>query len=568
MRTENQPDNQLCKQKQMTATDVRIILFASLILTVIGIVGALRITQHTESRYDLDIFFHQFVVHDLPGSVLCGLILILAMVQFRRSLLPARVFDLIDRYRWAVAVVLAGLLSIGTLTIYRNHPLCLDEFSQLFQAKLFAAGKIWAEYPPELLERLLPSTRNFFMPSLQTGHVITWYWPGYSLLQTPFVLIGAPWLLNPLLSAGTILLIRHLAANLYPDTNSPSWAMLLTLASPAFIVNCISYYSMPAQLFLNLLFTVLILEISPGRLIAAGFVGSLALLQKNPVPHFFYALPWIIWIAARRYGWRSLIWLAVGYMPLSLFIGFGWAALRLQFKLQNTTEGSTFWEGLHSLVVGTLTGDFMRVVYYRSTALLKLAVWAVPGLVVLALVGARRCWKDSRIKVLVFSALLTFIGYYVFWPSQGHGWGYRYFHGAWGTLPLLVCGLVAARRNGLPGKFTPLACAVGTLVVLSFVLLNGLRLYQVDSFMDRHLAQLPLLDPQRKQICFIRPEEGYYSIDLIQNDPFLRSNTVFIKSFGPEDEKQFIDKYYPDAVPKSDSPDTRVWYIDEQQAKE
>ena len=561
MRTENQPDNQLCMQKQMTATDVRIILFASLILAIIGIIGALRILGQTDSIYDLHIFFHQFVVHDLPGSILCGLILVLAMVQFQRSLLPARVLDLIDSYRWVIAGILAGLLAIGTLTIYHNHPLCLDEYAQLFQAKLFSAGRIWAEYPPELLNRLLPSARNFFMPSLQTGHVITWYWPGYSLLQTPFVLIGAPWLLNPLLGAGTILLIRHLAANLYPGTNAPSWAMLLTLASTAFIVNCISYYSLPAQLFLNLLFTALILEISPGRLVAAGFVGSLALIQKNPVPHFFYALPWIIWIGARHGGSRSLIWLAVGYLPLSLFIGFGWVAIRLQFKLQNTIESSSFWEGLHNLLVETLTGDFIRVVYYRSTALLKLAAWCVPGLIVFALIGARRCWKDARIKVLAFSALLTFFGYYLFWPSQGHGWGYRYFHGAWGTLPLLACGLVAVKKAESSKKFTPLACAMGTLAVLSLVLLNGLRLYQVDAFIDRHLSQLPSLETGREQICFIRPEEGYYSIDLIENDPFLRSKTIFIKSFGLEDEKQFIEKYYPDAVPKSDAPDGRVWYI-------
>jgi len=324
MRIGNQSDNRLYIQKPMTTADVRIILFASLILAVLGVVGALRILDQLPSVYEMHIFFHQFVVHDLSGSVLCGLLLIFAMLPFRWSLLPVRILDIIDRYRWAVAAVLTGLLAIGTLTIYRNYPLCVDEFAQFFQAKIFAAGRIWTEYPPVLLDRLLPFTNGFFAVSRQTGYVISDYWPGYSLLQTPFVLIGAPWLLNPLLGAGALLLIRHIAAELYPDTNAPSWAMLFTLASPAFIVNCISYYSMPAQLFLNLLFTALILEVTPRRLIAAGLVGSLALLQKNPVPHIFYALPWIVWIAARRGGWRSLIWLVIGYLPLSLLIGFGW----------------------------------------------------------------------------------------------------------------------------------------------------------------------------------------------------------------------------------------------------
>jgi hypothetical protein len=567
MQIDKKPDNQLSMQKPMTATDVRNILLTALVFAVLGAVEAFFILERSHSIYKIDMFFHQFMVHDLPGSILSGVLLILAMVQFRRSLLPARVLDFIDRQRWAVAAVLTGLLAIGTLTIYHNYTLCMDEYAQLFQAKLFAAGRIWAQYPPGLLNRLLPQTWAFFTNSNITGRAIEGYWPGYSLLQTPFVFFGVPWLLNPLLAAGTLLLIRHIALKLYPGTNAPSWAMLFTLASPVFIVSCISYYSMPAQLFLNLLFTALILEITPGRLVAAGFIGSLALIQKNPVPHIFYALPWIVWIAARRGGLRSLLWLAIGYLPLSIFLGFGWFALRSYITAQTETASKTFWEqlkGLHSIF---MVRDFRQVVYSRYLAFLKLAVWAVPGLVVLAAIGARRGWKDARIKVLTFSAILTFFGYFLFEATQGHGWGYRYFHGAWGTLPLLACGLVAVKRDGSPVQFTPLTCAAGTLVVLSFVLLNGLRLYQVDAFIDRHLAQLPPLDPQRKQICFIRPQEGYYSIDLIENDPLLRSNTLFIKSSGPEDEKQFIDKFCPGAVPSNGASDGKVWNIDWHQAR-
>ena len=562
MRTDNQTVKQLRIQEEMTTTDVRIILCASLVLAVVGVVGALRILEQSPSVYELHIFFHQFVMHDLSGSLLCGFLLILAILPFRRSLLPVRILNLLDQHRLIVAAVLAGLLAVGTLTVYHNHPLCVDEFAQLFQAKLFAAGKIWAEYPPELLDRLLPFTRSFFAISRQTGHVISDYWPGYSLLQTPFVLIGAPWLLNPLLGAGTLLLIRHIAAKLYPDTNAPSWAMLFTLASPAFIVNCISYYSLPAQLFLSLLFTALILEMTPRRLVAAGFVGSLALLQKNPIPHTFYALPWIVWIVARRGGWRSLIWLAIGYLPLSLSIGFGWAALRFHFVMQNGMEDKTIYGEPWRLLTIFSARDFLSVISWRSLAFLKVAAWAVPGLIVLATIGARRGWRDARLRALAFSAIITFFGYFLFKATQGHGWGYRHFYGAWGTLPLLACGLVAVKNAGMQEEPAPLVRAAGTLAVLSLVLLNGLRLYQTDAFIDKHLSQLPPLDPERAQVCFIRPDEGYYSIDLVQNDPFLRQKTTFVKSSGPEDEKQFIAEVYPGAIQRSDAPDEKVWYID------
>jgi hypothetical protein len=564
MRIDSQPHKQPAVQSPMTTTDVRVILFASLVLALMGVAAAVRIREQASSLFELPIFFYQFVVHDLSGSALCGILLLAAMLSARRSLLPARALELLDKYRWLVAAVLTALLAVGTLTIYHNYPLCVDEFAQLFQAKIFAAGKIWATYPPKLLDRLLPFTHIFFTPSRVTGQVISSYWPGFSLLETPFVLVGAPWLLNPLLGAGTLLLIRHLAAELYPGTNAPSWAMLFTLASPAFIVNCISYYSMPAQLFLNLLFTALILEISPQRLVAAGFVGSLALLQKNPVPHIFYALPWIVWIAARPGGWRSLVWLAIGYLPLSVFFGLGWAVLRSHLATQSQDGHRTIWEAPWRLLTVFDAPEFVRVASLRGLAFLKLAVWAVPGLVIIAAIAAKRAWADVRIRVLAISALLTFFGYFLFLPSQGHGWGYRYFHGAWATLPLLACGLVAARKAAPALKFGPLACAAGTLAVLSLVLLNGLRLYQVDAFIDRHLSQLPPLDPGRKEICFVHPEEGYYSVDLVENDPFLKQDTIFVKSFGADDEKQFIEQFYPNAVPRSSGPDKAVWCVEGQ----
>ena len=117
--------------------------------------------------------------------------------------------------------------------------------------------------------------------------------------------------------------------------------------------------------------------------------------------------------------------------------------------------------------------------------MLKLTVWAVPGLVILAIIGARRGWKDTRIKVLTFSALLTFFGYFLFEATQGHGWGYRHFHGAWGTLPLLACGLVAVKKSDSSKKFGPLACAAAAH---DLRLLGGAE-EETDGGEERHGAE-------------------------------------------------------------------------------
>jgi uncharacterized membrane protein len=542
--------------------EVRVTLLGSLVLAVSGVAVALSILCHTRWIFELNIFFHQFVTHDLPGCILSTAIILVAMVSYRRRYVPLHAIEFLDRYRYSVAGGLTVLLVIGTLTIYHNHPLSLDESVQLFQARVFAAGRICARYPVELLDWLLPYTDSFFRPGWEGGEVISEFWPGFSLLQAPFVLIGVPWLLNPLLAAGALLLIRRLAAELYPDTDAPAWALLFTLASPAFIINSISYYCLPAILFLNLLFTLLLLKGTSSALFLGGLVGSLALVVKNPLPHALYAMPWIAWIMLRRGERRRFVWLVMGYAPLLFLIGAGWAVLRLHLAAQAPARGYISYEVPWRLLSIVSAKAFLATAFYRCLALMKMGAWAVPGLIVLAILGAKAGWRDVRVRVMAASAAFVFGGYFLFLFPQGHGWGYRFFQSAWGTLPLLACGVVAAKRGGDCADHPPLTHVAATLALLSLVFLNGLRLAEVDAWMDRHLSQLPPWDRSHSEVCFIRPWEGYHSVDLVQNDPFLRQNTLFLKSHGRQTEKPFMAQCFPGAVPRSDDPNEAVWYVE------
>ncbi|MHC4521734.1 MAG: hypothetical protein ACYTAS_24335, partial [Planctomycetota bacterium] len=296
-------------------------------------------------------------------------------------------------------------------------------------------------------------------------------------------------------------------------------------------------------------------------LVAAGILGSLALVQKNPMPHALYAAPWIVWLLARPGGWRSFLRLALGYLPLTLLLGAGWALLRLSLSAQDPAQGNTVYEAPWRILSVLSLRDLLITLYFRSLGLMKLAMWAVPGLLVLAVLGAKRCWQDGRVRLLAASMVLSFVGYSLFRATQGHGWGYRHLQGAWAVLPLLACGALAAREERSVEGSLPLTRFAAASAVLSLVFLNGLRLFQVDAWMERHLAQLPPLDPDRRQVCFIRPSEGYYSIDLVQNDPFLRGNTIFLKSKGPETEKTFMQEHFPNANPRSGDPNEQVWYV-------
>src|SRR5262249_32636568 len=156
----------------------------------------------------------------------------------------------------------------------------------------------------------------------------------------------------------------------------------------------------------------------------------------------------------------------------------------------------------------------------RAVNLTDLSLWAVPGLLVLACLGAIRGHAEPLLRPITAGALLTLAAFFFVPYDQGHGWGYRYFHAAWGALRLLAA---AALEHPLAGKDLrrmALVAAAGSLL-----LGNAMRFSQVRTFIDGQLRQIPAApSPSRFEVVFLRPDRGYYTLDLVQNDPFLESD--------------------------------------------
>ena len=232
-----------------------------------------------------------------PAAAWLALGIIAAAAVAARARVPERF--LVSRLAADPRAFVAGVtlvLAVSSLLVYRAHPLSMDEYAPLFQARVFARFRLAAQVPPELVPRLIPPIR-WFIEASPAGAMLSGYWPGFALLLTPFVWLGCPWLLNPLLGGATLLLVSRLARRLWPGTDAAGWAVLFTAASPAFFVNAISFYSMAAHLAASLCFATLVLE---GRLLLAGTVGSVALSLHNPFPHTLFALPFLGWIRAHH----------------------------------------------------------------------------------------------------------------------------------------------------------------------------------------------------------------------------------------------------------------------------
>jgi hypothetical protein len=510
----------------------------------------------------LQIFWHLFL-RDEPAAALLGLAVALLAVLVARLSWPAALDGAMEKLAarpWTFIAAATATLAVAALIVYRRHPLAMDEYAPLFQARAFARGSLWGEVPPEVLPRLVPG-RNDFLEASSGGRIISSYWPGFALLLTPFAALGAPWLLNPLLGGATLCIVRHLARKLLPSPSAAGWAVLLTAASPAFAVNAISFYSMAAHLLFNLLFVALILEPDPRRLFAAGAVGSFAFSLHNPVPHFLFALPWMAWIGLRRGGVRRLAPLFAGYLPLSVVLGLGW--LWRRSRLAGAGPQSP---GAVHLVAGLAKVAFsapgVDLVIARAAGLIELMLWAAPGLVILACWGALRSFRgrvDRRLTLLALSGICTFAGYMFVPFNQGHGWGFRYFHSAWGVLPLLAAAFLTSpdvEKTVLPRAM--LVCAA-----LSLALGTGLRFAQVKTFIDEHLAQLPpAADSPDRRVVFVRRDRGYYSQDLVQNDPFLDGSRWVLLSAGEEADADWMRRAFPRSRRIAANEVATVWSVE------
>ena len=309
----------------LTTTQPVLALFVAVFGISVGLVCALlRVRSGLYDPTDLPIFFRLFVFEDYWPAVVA---LFVAPAALLRPVQAAatRLAAFVGTHSGAFVLLALLLMCIGCVGVYRSHPLSMDEYAPYFQSQVFAAGRLAGQFPPQLLDWLVPAgfQNTFLFVSHDTGKIVSSYWPGFALLLTPFTWLGAPWLLNPLLGAASIWLVVRFVAEFSSDEHVLGLAALLTFGSAAFLVNSISFYSMSAHALLNGVFAYLLLRPTASRCAWAGAAGSVALVLHNPLPHVLFAVPWIVWLALRNDRVRNVAALVAGYLPVAVILGLG-----------------------------------------------------------------------------------------------------------------------------------------------------------------------------------------------------------------------------------------------------
>lgn len=512
----------------------------------------------------LNFFWYWMERFETDAAILLAAVLV-ALLFCPEAARVERVAACMARTPWLTAICVTVLLSVCTLVVYKNHPLCMDEYADWFQSRVFAAGRLAGRWPPELVDWLLPKGFQglFLKVSTSTGAVMSGYFPGYALVQAPFVFLGIPWLCNPALVGATLLVLAYIARTVFDDSTSAGWVPLFAIASPVFLINGISYYSSSGQLLLNLAFCALLLEPSPKKLFLAGLIGGLSAFYHNPIRHVFFALPWVIWI-----GWtyrprlKGMLLLASGYLPSVLILGGAWLHFSSQLTTNPVAAGAVltsgsrtaaeFVAGIGSAIAGLLHHAWQWLswpaaygAYARVAGLVKTWLWTAPMIPLLAVFAVSRC-RDVRVQLMFWSAVSVFLGYLFLMPNdQGHGWGDRYFHAAWGVLPILAYAWIVEIHRESPDHARMLLARIAVGAIAYFLLAFPLRLWQVHNHMQEHLAQVPRSSQGVPGKIVLLSGYGYYAVDLVQNDPWMRGPKHVLYSQGPEKDAAMLRKYFP-----------------------
>lgn len=211
----------------------------------------------------------------------------------------------------AVALLATAVSALIGSFVLGRVPHVTDGVSYLFQARVFASGHLSLKPEPE------PALFQQMNTLDGDGRWCSLYPPGWPAILAVGVLLGAPWLVNPLLLGLSIVGVWRLALRLYDGPTAVLAAAALA-ASPFALLMSGSFMAHPAMLCATIWCLVLLAEGtlsgSLGSLVAAGLLAGLALLIR-PFSALTLLAPAAAWSSLKLRRPAAVGALALGLLP-------------------------------------------------------------------------------------------------------------------------------------------------------------------------------------------------------------------------------------------------------------
>ncbi|HVT44053.1 MAG TPA: glycosyltransferase family 39 protein [Thermoanaerobaculia bacterium] len=329
-----------------------------------------------------------------------------------------------------LAVLAAG--AAVSLHLLEAVPHVSDAIAYAFQAKIFASGRL--ALPPSPLPELF-----------EQGHVIVdesrWsgkYPPGWPIILAAGFLAGAPWLVNPLLSALSLFLVWKLGRELFDSTTGLLAAALLSIA-PMFVLMSGDMLAHPAALAASLATLLAVVRADKDRRKAttalAGFLAGITCLIRpfTGLTLLWPAFAWLIWrrrSLSDRLGTLGIVLAGtlpglLGYLAYNSLL-FG-NPLEAGYALSNPTDG------VDAFSIQAAIGNLP--LWWQRLNRLSWG-WPWPDLMILLplLVPGPGRGRDLMLAGCAASLVVAHVPYFFFDIIYG---GARYAFEAFGPLALL-----------------------------------------------------------------------------------------------------------------------------------
>jgi hypothetical protein len=343
-----------------------------------------------------------------------------------------------------LALFATAASAILSQRVFGGVPHVADGVSYAFQGKIFATGRAWLEPPP------VPDAFRAQNIVLNGTRWCSFYPPGFPLLLAAGWLVGAPFLVNPILLGLSVLGVFRLGTVLFDEGTGALGALLLAVSPFALLMGA-GFMAHTASLCVFTWCLVFLAECcgGPGMrpLLLAAFLGAFGVVVR-PQAAVLFLLPALLTtlVARRKDLARSMGILALGgAVPMAFLFANNLALSGSPFRTGYSVMDPSLSLSLTYFAFGFSPSQLFWSHFPWFLHDLDATVWGLPwgdlaalGLLLIPAPGRRRdAWLAACILALVIG--FSFFRFY----DINHS-GPRYAFEALGALALLAARAVRA----------------------------------------------------------------------------------------------------------------------------
>lgn len=337
-------------------------------------------------------------------------------------------------------IVLCFLIT-GTIayTVLDHMPHVQDSIAQLFHAKIFKLGKLYATPHP---------LKEFF----DYNHVINdgkWYSqypPGHTLLLLLGLLGGMPWLIGPLLGTLSFFVFFLLVNELYRDHKTTYLSTILFFCSPFFLFMSSSHMNHNSTMFFIVLFLYCYARIFSSRSHLPALFAGLSLgyaLAVRPLTAVAIGFPFLANLIFATFKTktlksRNLFALLTGLSLIVLLLlcfNYFTNGDPLLFGYQQKYQTAGFLGNAQGGPPHTIKGGVINTSNNLIGLNNYLFEWPVPSLVFIFIFISLPFRNKGKWDFLFLAASLVLITSYFFYYHQDNIFGPRFYYS---LLPFLI----------------------------------------------------------------------------------------------------------------------------------